>query len=154
MNSQKLFDLLKSKDLKITFAESMTGGFLTANLVKYPGASQIIKRSFIVYSNEAKEDILKVSPELIRKYGVVSREVAEAMNEGLQEIAKADIYCSITGNAGPTYQGEVQKQVAYVAIKTSDKSKLLEIELKTKSRLDNINLAIETTFKVIIDLLE
>lgn len=154
MNSQKLFDLLKSKDLKITFAESMTGGFLTANLVKYPGASQIIKRSFIVYSNEAKEDILKVSPELIRKYGVVSREVAEAMNEGLQELVKADIYCSITGNAGPTYQDEVQKQVAYVAIKTSDKSKLLEIELKTKSRLDNINLAIETTFKAIIDLLE
>lgn len=153
MNSQKLFDLLKSKNLKISFAESMTGGFLTAHLVKYSGASQIIKRSFIVYSNEAKEEILKVSPELIRKYGVVSKEVAEAMNNGLREIAKADIYVSITGNAGPTYQGEIQKELAYVAIKTANKSKILEIELKTKSRLDNINLAIETTYKAIMDLL-
>lgn len=154
MNSQKLFELLKSKNLTITFAESITGGALAYNLVKYSGASDIIKRSFVVYNSEAKIEILKVLPAIIHKYGVVSKEVAEAMNEGLQLISKADIYCSITGNAGPTYEEDIQKQIAYVAIKTKDKNKIAEIELNSKIRIKNIEDAIAFTYKTIIDLIE
>jgi nicotinamide-nucleotide amidase len=154
MYSQKLFDLLTTKNLTITFAESITGGALSASLVKFPGASNILKRSFVVYSSEAKQEILKVSPAIINKFGIVSKEVAEAMNEGLKLISKADIYVSITGNAGPTYEEGIQKQVAYVSIITKDKNQVLKVELPSKVRLKNIEDAVNFTFKAIIDLIE
>lgn len=154
MYSQKLFDLLTTKNLTITFAESITGGLLSANLVKFSGASKILKRSYVVYSAEAKKDILKVPASIIDKYGVVSKEVAEAMNDGLQQISKADIYASITGNAGPTYEEDIPKQLAYVSIRTKYKNQVLKITLTSKIRLKNIEEAVNFTYKSIIDLIE
>ena len=76
------------------------------------------------------------------------------MNEGLKLISKADIYVSITGNAGPTYEEGIQKQVAYVSIITKDKNQVLKVELPSKVRLKNIEDAVNFTFKAIIDLIE
>ena len=97
---------------------------------------------------------MKVPASIIDKYGVVSKEVAEAMNDGLQQISKADIYVSITGNAGPTYEEDIPKQLAYVSIRTKDKNQVLKITLNSKIRLKNFEEAVNFTYKSIIDLIE
>lgn len=153
MKSKQLFNLLLKQNKTITFAESITGGALAANLVKYPGASKIFKDSVITYNEVSKQTILNVSPDLIKRYGVVSKEVAEAMNEGLKKLTEADIYVSITGNAGPTFQNGTQKKVAYISIDFGYKKQTYMVELPSKSRLKNINKAINFTYKTITDMI-
>lgn len=96
----RLFEILYQKKLKICFAESCTGGLMVSRLINCKGASEVIGRSFVTYSNASKNEILGVDPKLIKKFGVVSAEVAEAMAEGLAKISKADVNVSVTGYAG------------------------------------------------------
>lgn len=96
----KLYEILYQKQLKVSFAESVTGGMLASRLINVKGASEVIECSYVTYSNEAKSEILGVDPKLIKKYGVVSEEVAEAMAQGLAKISKADVNVSVTGYAG------------------------------------------------------
>ncbi len=86
---------------QIVFAESCTGGLISACLTNIPGASNVLDRSFTVYSNTAKEEILAVPQSLLIKYGAVSRQVAAAMAQGALERSHADIALSVTGIAGP-----------------------------------------------------
>ncbi|NLL69453.1 MAG: nicotinamide-nucleotide amidohydrolase family protein [Acholeplasmataceae bacterium] len=154
MKATKLFNLLKSQGKVIAFAESITGGALAANLIAIPGASQVIKQSFITYNEITKQNTLDVSPNLIKRYGIVSREVAEAMNAGLKNITKADVYVSITGNAGPTYQGnDTQLKEAFVAVDCGHTKQVFQIDLRSKSRQANINKAVKMTYQHVIEVL-
>lgn len=96
----RLYEILYQKKLTISFGESVTGGMLTSRLINVKGASEVIGRSFITYSNDAKADILGVNSKIINKYGLVSPEVAEAMVKGLAKVSKADVNVSVTGYAG------------------------------------------------------
>ncbi|MBT4482381.1 MAG: competence/damage-inducible protein A [Candidatus Latescibacteria bacterium] len=92
--------LLKNR-LTIGVAESCTGGFVAHRLTNIPGSSAYMQCGVIAYSNESKQDVLRVNSELIKEHGAVSVEVAAAMAEGVRNIAGADIGISTTGIAGP-----------------------------------------------------
>jgi nicotinamide-nucleotide amidase len=82
-------------------AESCTGGLVTGLLTEIAGSSAVVDRGFVVYSNEAKQDLLGVPEALLVAHGAVSAEVAWAMAEGALAHSRADIVVAITGIAGP-----------------------------------------------------
>lgn len=108
-----LVSLLESKRLKVATAESCTGGMVVAALTSSSGASSVVDRGFVTYSNEAKTDMLGVSETLIGRVGAVSEEVARAMAEGALAFSPADIAVSVTGIAGPT-GGSATKPIGLV----------------------------------------
>lgn len=105
----------KAKETKIATAESCTGGLVAAAITAIPGASAVLERGFVTYSNEAKTEMLGVPAELIERKGAVSQEVALAMVDGALKHSRADIAVAITGIAGPD-GGSEQKPVGLVHI--------------------------------------
>ncbi|MDG0984028.1 MAG: CinA family protein [Planktomarina sp.] len=87
--------------LKITCAESCTGGMISAALTDIAGSSAIFEQGFVTYSNAAKQKRLGVRPETLADYGAVSEPVAREMAEGALRQAQADIAISVSGIAGP-----------------------------------------------------
>ena len=85
----------------IATAESCTGGLIAATLTDIPGASAVLDRGFVTYSNAAKSESLGVPPGLIEQHGAVSAPVAIAMAEGALRQSSADLAVSVTGIAGP-----------------------------------------------------
>src|SRR5579875_3602847 len=82
-------------------AESCTGGLIAAALTAIAGSSDVVDRGFVTYSNEAKQEMLGVPPELIAAHGAVSEPVARAMAEGAVARSRAHRAVSVTGVAGP-----------------------------------------------------
>jgi nicotinamide-nucleotide amidase len=89
------------RQLRITTAESCTGGLVAGALTDVPGSSAVFERGFVTYSNDAKQQMLGVPLATLDKYGAVSRETAQAMALGALRFAYADIAVAITGIAGP-----------------------------------------------------
>ena len=100
--AEDLLDTYRRAGLTIATAESCTGGLIAGCLTEIPGASDVVERGFLTYSNEAKHDLLGVPMELIRAHGAVSAEVVEAMAAGALERSAADAVVSVTGIAGPS----------------------------------------------------
>jgi nicotinamide-nucleotide amidase len=98
----ELLDLCRRQKLMVTTAESCTGGLVAAALSEIPGSSLVFDRGFVTYSNEAKQQMLGVTPATIDVFGSVSRECAEEMAKGALAHAGVDLAISITGIAGPT----------------------------------------------------
>jgi nicotinamide-nucleotide amidase len=96
-----LLDLCRAHGLKIATAESCTGGLVTGALTAIAGSSDVVDRGFVTYTNEAKQQMLGVSANILRDHGAVSRETAEAMARGALGKANADLVVAITGIAGP-----------------------------------------------------
>ena len=97
-----LLDLCKAKKLTVTTAESCTGGLVAAAISEISGSSLVLGRGFVTYSNEAKQEMLGVTPATIDVYGAVSAECADEMAKGALAHAQVDLAVSITGIAGPT----------------------------------------------------
>ncbi len=87
--------------LRLVITESCTGGLLSACLTEIPGASNVVERGFVTYSNEAKTELLGVDTALIQDHGAVSAEVARAMAEGALARVPAELSLAVTGIAGP-----------------------------------------------------
>ena len=100
---------------KLATAESCTGGAIAAALTDIAGSSDVFERGFVVYSNEAKNELLGVPAALIARHGAVSEEVAAAMAEGALAHSRADAVVSVTGIAGPG-GGTATKPVGLVYI--------------------------------------
>lgn len=98
---EQLVDKLLEKNLKISFAESCTGGLCCGTLVNVTNASKVLDMSFVTYSNESKMKLLGVKADTILANGVVSEEVAYEMAEGAAATAGSEIGVGITGVAGP-----------------------------------------------------
>ena len=132
-----LVNKLQKKKLKISFAESCTGGMLATAITSISGASKIFNLSLITYSNDAKINVLKVNKKIIQKYGAVSAECCEAMVKNLSKISKADVNVSITGIAGPK-GGTKTKPVGlvYIGVKKSNKLIITKNIFKQKKRND------------------
>lgn len=106
---------LTMRGLSLAVAESCTGGLISHTLTNVPGSSAYFERAFVVYSNRAKEDELGVPRELLKRYGAVSAEVAQAMAEGVRRQANTDYGVAVTGIAGPG-GGTAEKPVGLVYI--------------------------------------
>jgi nicotinamide-nucleotide amidase len=91
---------------KLTVAESITAGGLAERITKVPGSSAYFVGGFVTYSREMKTTFLGVPPAILSEFGTVSKETAAAMAEGARAAAGADWAVSITGNAGPSTDGE------------------------------------------------
>lgn len=110
-----LINLLKDKGEYISTAESITGGLIASSIIDIPGASDVLKESYIVYSNQAKEKLLNVSCETIKKYDVVSEEVLVQMLDGLYQMSQSELCIATTGYAhkGQVYLGILYKGKKY-----------------------------------------
>jgi len=98
---------------KVTVAESCTGGLVAAALTEIPGSSAVVDRGFVTYSNEAKQEMLGVAPDIIEAFGAVSIACVYAMAQGALERSNADVAVAISGIAGPG-GGTEQKPVGTV----------------------------------------
>jgi nicotinamide-nucleotide amidase len=108
-----LLDRCRAAGLKIATAESCTGGLVAGLLTEIPGSSAVVERGFVVYSNEAKQDLLGVPAGALQRHGAVSEAVARAMAEGALERSRAELAVSVTGVAGPD-GGTAEKPVGLV----------------------------------------
>ena len=132
---KSLIKILTKKKLKISFAESCTGGLLASTITSISGASKIFNLGFVTYSNQAKIKILRINKNIIRKYGAVSHECCVAMVKNLSRISKANINVSITGIAGPK-GGSKKKPVGlvYIGVKKGNKILINKFLFKSKKR--------------------
>ncbi len=97
--AKAIVERLDARGETVTFAESCTGGLVAATLVGVPGASHVLKESYVTYCDEAKHKLLGVPEVLLEQYTAVSREVAESMALGVKACAGADYSISVTGYA-------------------------------------------------------
>jgi nicotinamide-nucleotide amidase len=112
---QVVGDMLRGRGLRITLAESCTGGLATSRLTDVPGSSAYVDRTVVVYSNEAKVALLGVPESLLREHGAVSEPVGATMAEGMRALAGVEVGVGITGIAGPE-GGTPDKPVGMVVI--------------------------------------
>ncbi len=99
--AKELVEILTNKKMTVTAAESCTGGLIAATIVDVPGASNVLRESYVTYAVSSKEKLLGVHPETVAAHTVVSAEVAEEMARGAAKSAGADLAISVTGYAGP-----------------------------------------------------
>ena len=133
--SQKLVKLLRNKKLKVSFAESCTGGLLSSTITSINGSSKVFTLGLVTYSNQSKINTLKVPKKTIMKHGTVSYESCLSMVKNLNKISKTNISVSITGVAGPK-GGSKQKPVGvvFIGIKKGNKTLVKKYLFKNKKR--------------------
>ena len=145
------FDVLKALAGKtLVTAESCTGGGIGAALTAIAGSSAVYKGGVISYTNEVKENLLKVDAQLLKIHGAVSLPVAKAMAEGARDILEADIAVSVTGLAGPDGD-DYGSPVGTVYIGYSDITKTIAMEYHfCGSREEVRNQAIQAALELIL----
>ncbi|AKM11691.1 CinA family protein [Croceicoccus naphthovorans] len=111
--AKRVMQALKQHELTIATAESCTGGVLASILTDLRGLSHVFECSFVVYSDQAKCDLLGIDRVLVTNFGAVSREVAEAMAGGALRRSRASIAIAITGFAGPGGEGDEEGLVHF-----------------------------------------
>ena len=121
MAEEVVSSLLKRK-LKVSVAESCTGGLLSNMLTDIPGSSKCIHYGFVTYGNNAKVDLLNVKKKTLTKYGAVSKQTVLEMSKNCYKLAKSDISVAISGIAGPS-GGTIDKPVGTVFIGITHKNK-------------------------------
>jgi nicotinamide-nucleotide amidase len=111
--------LFREREMTLALAESCTGGLIAKRITDLPGSSAYFVQGIVAYANDAKERLLGVPAELLLNVGAVSREVAEAMAQGVRERAGCDLGLAVTGVAGPD-GGSAEKPVGTVYIALAD----------------------------------
>ena len=152
---KKIVKLLKKKKIKISFAESCTGGLLSSAITFVSGSSKVFNLGLVAYSNQSKIKVLKVSKKIMKKYGAVSEQVCKAMCKNISKIGKTNMSISITGIAGPS-GGTKQKPVGlvYVGIKRGNKVKVNRYLFKNKGRLHIQKAAVNKSLDLILSFIK
>ena len=132
---KEIINILIRKKIKISIAESCTGGMLSQQITSVSRSSKVFNLGLIAYSNQSKVKILNVPKKIIKKYGSVSEKVCSSMVKNIAKIANANMSISITGIAGPT-GGTKKKPVGlvYVGIKKGHKITVKKYLFKNKGR--------------------
>ena len=153
-NAQKLVKLLSKKKLKISFAESCTGGLLSSSITSISGSSKVFTIGLVTYSNQSKISLLKVNKKTILKHGAVSYETCLSMVKNLSKISKTNISVSVTGVAGPK-GGTKQKPVGlvYIGIKRGNKTIIKKNLFKNKNRYSIQKSTVNQAHKMILNII-
>ena len=153
--SQKIVRLLEKKRLKISFAESCTGGLLSSTITQISGSSKVFTVGLVTYSNQSKISTLKVSKNTLRKHGVVSYESCLAMVKNLNKISKTNISVSVTGIAGPR-GGSKKKPVGlvFIGIKKGNETLVKKHLFKNKKRTSVQKAAVGKSLNLILSFLK
>ena len=149
--SQKLVNLLGKKKLKISFAESCTGGLLSSTITSIGGSSKVFTLGLVTYSNQSKINTLKVPKKIIMKHGAVSYETCLSMLKNLNRISRTNISVSVTGIAGPK-GGTKQKPVGlvFIGIKKGNKTLVKKHLFKNKKRSSIQRAAVNKALNLIL----
>ncbi len=133
---KKIISLIKRKRMKLSIAESCTGGMLSSAITSVSGSSKVFTMGLVTYSNQAKTSILKVPQKIIKKYGAVSVQCCLAMVNNLSKISNSKACVSITGIAGPK-GGSKKKPVGlvYIGIRVGKKVVVNKCNFKNKGRI-------------------
>ena len=154
-NSKKLINLLKKKKLKISFAESCTGGLMSSIITSNAGSSKVFNLGLVTYSNKAKQKILKVPNKVIKKYGAVSVQCCLCMVNNLSKISESHINISITGIAGP--KGGTKKKpvgLVFIGLKFKGKTLVYKYLFRKKSRKNFQKITVNTVLKTILSVVK
>ena len=151
--SKKVINLLRKKKLKISFAESCTGGMLASSITAIRGSSKIFTLGLITYSNKSKINILKVRRNIIIKHGAVSYETCLSMVKNLSLMSKTHISVSITGVAGPG-GGTKSKPVGlvYIGVKKGKKILIKKYLFKSKKRKAIQRLSVNKALNLVLSI--
>tara|TARA_B110000438_G_C15778490_1_gene635198 strand:- start:1299 stop:1772 length:474 start_codon:yes stop_codon:yes gene_type:complete len=146
---------LIKKKIKISIAESCTGGMLASSIISVRGASNVFNVGIVSYSNKAKINVLKVSKNILAKYGAVSEQVCRSMAENVSKIGKSKLSVSVTGIAGPT-GGTKKKPVGlvYIGIKLNNKVYINKCLFQNKGRSYIRNTTVNKCLKLILRVLK
>lgn len=129
MNAKKVAQRLKASGGMIVTAESCTGGWVAQELTAIAGSSAWFDRGFVTYSNEAKQEMLGVRAETLKKHGAVSEETAREMAQGALDRSRGTVSLAITGIAGPS-GGTPGKPVGTVCFAWATKDQAPRAETK------------------------
>ena len=153
--SQKIVRLLTKKRLKISFAESCTGGLLSSTITQISGSSKVFTIGLVTYSNQSKINTLKVPKNTIKKYGAVSYEACLSMVKNLNKISKTNISVSVTGIAGPK-GGSKKKPVGlvFIGIKKGNKTLVKKHLFKDKNRTSIQKASVNKALNLILSVLK
>ena len=122
-----LIQKLTASNQTLSTVESCTGGLLFGYLTAVPGASAVLERGFITYSDQSKQEMVGVTENTLAAFGAVSQQTAEEMAKGGCQIARTDLSISLTGIAGPS-GGSAEKPVGLVWISAFRKDGILQTE--------------------------
>ena len=149
--AQRLYELLQLRRMKISVAESFTGGGISKRLVEVPGISEVFFEGLNTYSNESKISRLGVDELTLKQHGAVSAEVAYQMAEGLINTGNCDICIATTGIAGPKSDNTIKPVgLVFIAVGTKEKISVYQYQLKGGRQFITetaINLALFLAFK-------
>lgn len=150
---EALGQVLSNKGLSLALAESCTGGAVGARLTRAPGSSAYFLGGIISYANQVKQELLAVPELILQTKGAVSKEVAEAMANGVRIKLKSDIGIALSGIAGPT-GGSTVKPVGTVFIALADQEQCLCRKFEFQSdRIGNIEQAVHQALILLLDYL-
>jgi len=157
-NKEKMIALqnyLRKNNQTITTAESCTGGLISSMITEISGSSSIFNGSIVTYSNDIKEQELKVKKETMIKFGVVSCEVVEEMLIGALNKFHADYAIAVSGIAGPN-GGSEQKPVGTVAIGVMSKNGVKKIDIfhfkgeRKEVQIQTAKTALKINFEILL----
>jgi len=153
--SKKIVYLLIKKKIKISFAESCTGGLLSSVITSISGSSKVFTLGLVTYSNQSKINILGVPKKTIMNHGAVSYETCLSMVKNLNKISKTNISISITGVAGPM-GGTKLKPVGlvYIGIKKGNKTLIKKYLFKNKKRNSIQNATVNKALNLILSFIK
>ena len=153
--SKNIVNKLIKKRLKISFAESCTGGLLSSAITSVSGSSKVFTLGLVAYSNQSKIKVLKVPKNIIRKYGSVSAPVCLAMVKNLSKISKTNISVSVTGIAGPGGGTKIKPVgLVYIGIKKANKIKIKKCLFKNRGRAYIQKKAVNKSLELILSSLK
>lgn len=151
---EKIGDLLLSKKLSLSTAESCTGGSIAALITSVPGSSAYFNGSIVAYSNDVKMSLLHVSADTLEKHGAVSRETVIEMAKGAMKALKTDCAVATSGIAGPG-GGTAEKPVGTVWIAAAYKNEIITFRQEgDEGRDGNVQKAVQNALMMLSDCLK
>ncbi len=147
--------ILLRNTLKLSTAESCTGGLLSSRLTDVAGSSAYITMNFVTYSNESKQKILNVSENTLKNFGAVSEQCAREMAKGLIRVSGSDVVLCTTGVAGPASSEAKPAGLVYIACGYKDEITVREYRFDSRYTRKNLKfLFSEQALKLAVEIIK